>query len=671
MTSGADFFRRSTLPAPRLGEDWAEQVARDHFGLDARAESLGSQQDTNFLLRTADGTAAAVLKVSNPAFGVLEIEAQDEAADLIARTCPDLRVATALRGTDGGRQSIVVEDSSGPVVARMIRFLGGGTLADAGHLAPAMVARLGELSARVSLALREFEHPGLDRVLQWDLRHADRTTGMLLDHLPAARRRPVETAVGGAWAAVQSVAADLPVQPVHLDLTDDNVVRSLSGPSREPDGLIDFSDLTATWAVSELAITIASVLHHAGAEPCSVLAAVRAFHRLRPLSPAEADALWPLTVLRTANLVLSGSQQIAIDQENAYASERVDGERRMFDQAVSVPLEVMTGLVREAVGLPRTRPRPPAHENPLVPGEADLLSLAWDADALDEGAWSRPGIVAELAAARLAAGATGVVTTYAEARLAGSPRLSQVSPATVATGVEAWFAGPVEIKAPWSGTLGASGDGLTLESADAVLRLSVDGPLPASPAVDVEAGETLFSLAAGARLLVVLQAAGAPAVPPLVRPEYAAGWLGLTAGPVSAARAPRRGRHGGARTCSSAATPSFATRAGALLRGAAADRARLAASPDRRPRGAYYSTWSTTSPSLGHSHPRVEAGRRASCALLNTNSRFNYERDRRVHRAPRGARARWARHGPPREQRHRGDRPRAAARDRAHAAATT
>lgn len=31
---------------------------------------------------------------------------------------------------------------------------------------------LGELCARVDLALADFEHPGLERILQWDPRHA-------------------------------------------------------------------------------------------------------------------------------------------------------------------------------------------------------------------------------------------------------------------------------------------------------------------------------------------------------------------------------------------------------------------------------------------------------------------------------------------------------------------
>ena len=35
------------------------------------------------------------------------------------------------------------------------------------------------MAGQVSLALRSFEHPGLDRVLQWDLRHAMRLVDRL------------------------------------------------------------------------------------------------------------------------------------------------------------------------------------------------------------------------------------------------------------------------------------------------------------------------------------------------------------------------------------------------------------------------------------------------------------------------------------------------------------
>ena len=263
-----------------------------------------------------------VVKITNPAFTSAELEAQEQAAARIAAADPGLRIATTTADADGVPRSVVAATSEGPLSIRIIEFLDGGTLTGDGYLSPAVVRRMGELAARTSLALADFDHPGLDRVLQWDPQVADRVVDLLARHHPeAGRRRQVTDAAAAAWARLAAVASDLPRQAVHLDLTDDNVVCTHDRGIRLPDGLIDFGDVSRSWAVAELAITISSVLHHAGAEPASVLPAIRAFHELRPLSPAEVAAIWPLVVLRGAVLVVSGEHQVQLDGgENAYAA---------------------------------------------------------------------------------------------------------------------------------------------------------------------------------------------------------------------------------------------------------------------------------------------------------------------------------------------------------------
>ncbi len=343
------FVDAVTLPAPRVDEAWARRVVRESFGMDAVAHQLGSNQDANFLMRSPGGEPVAVLKVSNSAFSASLVSVQDDAADRIAAACPELRVAQVLRDGDGAVHRTSVATPDGPVVARLIRFLDGGTLFDQGYLAPRSVARLGEVAAKVDLALADLTGgEGLDRVLQWDLQYADRTVAALGSSLPTARRAEIEGAASEAWRLLAPLVPDLPVQVVHLDLTDDNTVLGADGLV---DGVIDFSDLTRTWTVSELAIAISSVLHHPGAEPASVLPAVRAYHSVRPLSDAEVDAIWPLVVLRAAVLVASGCHQVAVDGDNDYAETRLVREWRIADQALSIPPEVMTGVIRDALGL--------------------------------------------------------------------------------------------------------------------------------------------------------------------------------------------------------------------------------------------------------------------------------------------------------------------------------
>ncbi|MER5208964.1 aminotransferase [Streptomyces sp. NPDC002825] len=625
-----DFFAEDALPAPRVTPGEAARVGAELLGSCVRAESLGSQQDANFLLRGDDGTPLAILKIANPAFGVLEIEAQDTAADLIASAHPDLRVATVLRHPDGSPRRTTVDTDSGPAVARLLRHLPGGALSGPRHLSPSTVAAMGTVTAKVSTALRDFRHPGLDRVLQWDLRHADRVVAGLAEHIdPPEERTAVRSATAEAWARVQQVADGLPSQAVHLDLTDDNLIRRPDSPVPLPDGVIDFGDLTTSWAIGELAVCLSSVLHHDGVEPHHVLPAVRAFHAMRPLSPGEAEALWPLVVLRAAGLVASGRHQAAVDADNTYVTTALDREWRVFEQATRVPVPVMTRLVRDAIGLHEAEAEASAPEFPLLrglsPDDIAHCDLSTDADSLDQGAWLEAGTEDRLTAAALADGAGAVATRYAQPRLTRARALADVSPATVPTGIDLRLGRDALLQAPAAGQVLTAAPGL-VELTYGSWALTLSFPRTVTPPVasgtSVRAGEDLVALPSGSSLHVALRYADGPAVPPLVRPEYAAGWLALTADP-----APLLGLPAGDRT----EQGDLLGRRSAVF---ATVQGHYYADPPRIERGWRHHLLSTAGRSyldivnnvtpLGHAHPRVEQAVSRQLRKLNTNSRFHY-----------------------------------------------
>ncbi|MEW2623326.1 aminotransferase [Streptomyces sp. NPDC048106] len=629
-----DFFTEDALPAPRVAPADAERIAAEHLGITAHAEALGSQQDANFLLHADDGTPAAVLKIANPAFGVTEIDAQDTAADLIASARPELRVATVLRRPDGSPRRTTVNTENGPAVARLLRYLPGGTLSGPRHLSPTTVAAMGTIAGEVSTALHGFRHPGLDRVLQWDPRHADRVVTKLAGHITEPdRRAAVQNATAEAWAQVQKVAAVLPSQAVHLDLTDDNLIRRTGTRPPTPDGIIDFGDVTMSWAVGELAVTLSSLLHHDGIEPHHLLPAVRAFHAVRPLSRVEAEALWPLVILRAAVLVVSGRQQAAVDEDNAYAKAALDREWRIFEQATRLPLPVMTGLLRDATGMvdaPAATGQADAPVRPLLRGLAaddiTLLDLSTDADCMDHGSWLDAGTEDRLATSALADGAAAVATRYARARLTRAQVLSVASTATVPTGIDLWLGREAVVQAPAEGRVLIAAPG-RVELTYGVQVLSLSFAPECRPVVGadaaVRAGEDIAHLASGAMVHVALREADGPAVPRLVRPEYAAGWLALTADP-----APLLGLPAG----------SDRPRDGDLLDRRAAVFATVQGhyytNPPRIERGWRHHLLSTEGRSyldivnnvtpLGHAHPRVEQAVSRQLRRLNTNSRFHY-----------------------------------------------
>ena len=182
-----------------------------------------------------------------------------------------------------------------------------------------------------------------------------------------------------------------------------------------------------------------------------------------------------------------------------------------------------------------------------------------------------------------------MATRFGEARLTASRVLADVSPATVATGIDLWTAAPVELPAE--------------------LTVRRDGN----------------------RVHVSLPAQGAPRVPPLVRPEYAAGWLTLVADPGPLLGLPEMGLPEMGLPAAEAPEEDLLGRRAASF---AAVQEHYYADPPRIERGwrqhlaatdgRVYLDMVNNVAVLGHSHPRVEAAVARQLRRLNTNSRFNY-----------------------------------------------
>jgi 4-aminobutyrate aminotransferase-like enzyme/Ser/Thr protein kinase RdoA (MazF antagonist) len=578
-----DFFARPELPTPTLGPAEARRLLAEVFGVTADLGPLGSQQDQNFLLfRPGTTEPFAVLKISNPAFSGGEIDLQTIAAGRVAEAWPQGRVASVRPGRSGPMDAWW-ETSEGRLRVRVLEFMEGTTFTGSQYLSPAVVARMGELAARVSRALEGLAHPAADRVLQWDLRHAERVIDLLAADDPDEQ---IRGQVLTAAAALDRVRAELPLQIGHFDLTDDNLMAP-HGPVPLPDSIIDFGDVMRSWRVAELAVTIASVLDHDGATPLSVLPAVRAFHALRPLTAAEVDAIWPLVVLRGAVLVLSGRQQVRLDADNAYVANTLDEDQLLFDIAASVPVEVMSGVFREALGFPTHGFRAWSAE-PIVKiaGPVQVIDPSTISGIFDEGAWQRTDVLQKEAERHLDAGAAAVIVPFGSTVLAGSPTYSVTAPETVTTGMILWTSEP-----------------LTLP--DLPARIRVIGGRERLP-IRIQAVEN-----------------GHPFPPFMIQPGYRAGWRSVAIDPAPAFGLP---------TATASVHHSALARRERHLAGVQEHYYENPPQIERGWRehlidtdGRVYLDMVNNVTSVGHSHPRVTEAATRQLRLLNTNSRFNYD----------------------------------------------
>jgi 4-aminobutyrate aminotransferase-like enzyme/Ser/Thr protein kinase RdoA (MazF antagonist) len=619
----ATLIRRSSLPCPEVTPDQAAAWLSVHYGLSGALKELGSHQDRNFLLDSGDGRRF-VLKICHGDYSTLELAAQHEALRHLSRQS-DVRVPAVIAAVDGIDLLTLAVDGH-PVHVRLLEFIDGRSLAHVAHLSRQVMTGLAELCAQVDIALAGFEHPGLERILQWDPRHASALIKHLLPVIENAEERAcIEEAALQAHARLLPLIAQLPVQAIHMDITEYNVVWDRDSHRMwQLQGLIDFGDLVRTWRIADLSVTCAALLHHADGDPLFILPAIAAYHAINPLQREELQALWPLIVARAAVLVLSSEQQASIEPDNAYIQANLGSEWNIFDVATAIPMALMEAAILDCVGLLDESDRAEAF-SPLLPTLSGQRFTAVDLGVLSEhfeaGNWEQSGFDEQLL--KEAAYAHGLATSrYGEYRLSRTLPDSDQEPETFALHVELLIPHGTAVHAPFNGTLRHTADGaLMLVGTDANLRLwGVRSDFDSG----VEFGASDVIGQGGGSLIVQLCSEPDVSPPLFSTPSRAAAWRALCPSP--------KGMLGF--DCDA---PTLADAAELLARRDASfarSQKHYYQAPPQIERGwrnhlidmqgRSYLDMLNNVAVLGHGHPRMAQVAAKQWSLLNTNSRFHY-----------------------------------------------
>ena len=619
--------RRLELPRPDVTAAEAGDILQSRYGLSGTINELGSQQDRNYRVDT--GERRYVLKICHVDYQTLELEAQNAAIRHLCTKDDAPRVPRVVASTDG--QDIVavtVRDQTFQV--RLLEYLEGEGLTQRKFLPKVSVSALGALCAQLARSLADFDHPGLDRNLQWDLRRAGPVAVQLLSAITdsAARDRIAKTMVA-AVRRIQPFAPALRLQAVHHDVTGDNVVSRRDAHGRLiPDGVIDFGDIIRGWLVGDLAVTCASLLHQADGDPFFVLPAVKAYHDVYPLKDEELKALWPLVVARAVILVASSEQQISIDPDNDYVRRNLDLERRIFDVAMSVPFDLMETAILKTAGVEIATVATDGWQ-PLLP-DLDLDTLAYvdlgvQSQHFAAGNWTQGDIDWRLLA-RAAAESGAAATRYGEYRLSRASLRSAKPSATYALHSDICLPAGNTVAAPFAGKIAWQDHHLVLAGEGASLHL--DGlDLVAADGAEVEAGQAIGTVSGEPSSLGGLRVQLSTlrgAEPPLFCvPSEVFAWAALCPSPAALLGA-------GVQAPAPAPAALLARREAHFAR----PQKNYYEAPPQMERGckehlfdvegrAYLDMVNNVS-ILGHGHPRIAEAVSEQWLRLNTNSRFHY-----------------------------------------------
>ncbi len=347
---------------PTLNPERAADVARSLFGVDSHsARQLVSERDQNFLVDEADGSRW-VLKVSNAAEDPGVVAMEVAAVEHVARMDPDLPVPRARPTVDGDLVGSLADGASRHLV-RLLPFLPGRTAAP-GELDATAVRGIGQVSARLGVALRGFFHPAAGRAIEWDQKHLPdlvRHAALLED---PDRRRQLDRVLARFVERALPAMPALRAQVIHNDITLDNL---LLDPAGSVSGIIDFGDMTHTALVLDVPATLQSLVRDR--EDIFAVAAdfLPGYTEVLPLEQREAELLADLLAGRMAQTILISAWRTRQFPDNAYITGWAEPAWALLDQLERV------GMDRAAERLAGLALAPVMRGRSAAPGSDDEL----------------------------------------------------------------------------------------------------------------------------------------------------------------------------------------------------------------------------------------------------------------------------------------------------------
>jgi 4-aminobutyrate aminotransferase-like enzyme/Ser/Thr protein kinase RdoA (MazF antagonist) len=333
--------------APRLSLDDAAGIAAELYGLRSSAETLPSERDQNFLLRTAAGEKF-VLKIANADEDFAVLDLQNQLIRFLAAARIDLEFPRIV-STKSGEEIASINGADGQNHSvRLLTWMEGKCFAGVPHDRK-LLASLGRGLAQMDHALAGFSHPAAHRKFYWDLRSAAMARD-LIELLPA-KRRPLLDRFFAEWNQIDW--STLRCSVIHNDANDYNIlVDGSASNARRVSAILDYGDVVHTATVCNLAVALAYVMLDKPDPISTVAPVVAAYHEIFPLTEAEVEVLYRLAVTRLCLSVCIAAKQTHDVPDNEYLKISNAPAWALLEKLQTVPLDWPTQVFRYACGIP-------------------------------------------------------------------------------------------------------------------------------------------------------------------------------------------------------------------------------------------------------------------------------------------------------------------------------
>lgn len=334
----------TTVP-PAFSGARASAIAAGLYGISGNVRSLVSERDQNFQLTSQDGLSYT-LKISNHAEQLDVIDFQNQALLHVANkdaSFPLPRVIPTIDGQLHGR----VEQAGKTHFVRVLSWLEGAVVHDTAA-GPGLARQMGQLLARLDVALRGFDHPGSNPPLLWDMKRAESLADLITHIEDPNLRRLIGRTLDKFIAEVKPILESLRTQVIHNDLNPGNVLLSKARPDQIA-GVIDFGDMTRSPLIIELAVAAAYQLSEGDDPLAGALPMIAGYHTVVSLLDTEMKLLTDLIRTRLVTSLLIGSYRATLFPENReYLLISQQSSRNFLNKLKNLPSNEALSRIREA-----------------------------------------------------------------------------------------------------------------------------------------------------------------------------------------------------------------------------------------------------------------------------------------------------------------------------------
>jgi hydroxylysine kinase len=343
---------------PRISPDQAEEIARTYYGVDAAAKRLAAEHDDTFRLAAADG-AERLLKISvtgrdgvtGPEDGAAAEPVSFQTAVLLhlARAAPELPVQRVVATADG-RPELTL--GSGPRrLVRMTAWLDGQLLSGA-RTGVGLRRSIGGTLARLSRALRGFDHPGAHRTHRWDLQNCGRLRELLgeLPELEGGLRAELTACLDRFETVVRPRLAGIATQVIHTDFHGENLLTD----GERITGILDFGDALTGPVAMDVGVAACYQLGGPG-QPgggdllTPALDVVTGYHAVDPLDDRDPELVAEFIVARVvARIIVSQWNAVREPENTGYLLRRTPQAIEHFAALRAVPHDEIVRRLRAA-----------------------------------------------------------------------------------------------------------------------------------------------------------------------------------------------------------------------------------------------------------------------------------------------------------------------------------